>query len=530
MAPVSPMSEPAAFGCSPHRGRGSVVAGLTVEQAPGSGRGGRRAGRSPRACAAGSSAGRPPRPSAAPCCPGRIQGVRRDRGVRAGALVVVLLEQRLPTGCPRRGTRGPRRRRPTDRSPGRCPAGRAGTSRNHKLLAPAQVRHDARDGHRGGSRHHHAMRVLVRQPLALQPHDAALQVEPAEQLGALVGGAVGSGPRGGLTDPPWHRNRSAATAPGPSGRLWRMSERDPSGTGIRVLTTGRPDRRRDRPAPGRRPRRGCRVRLSRPLPWGHPRTVAVVFHRRSDHGVAGVGRPRHGIRSGGPARRPGRARPGHRWRQLGRLDVPRGLMPVVARAARPGHPRGRVGLDVDPRRSPGGDRRGTRRGARPGRGRGRGPTFAPPTQPAHPRAALRAAGPTLGRRARPTHGCAGRRGRQRTVCRRARPPSPASRSRPGPPGSGLGRRRHRPPHPAGRSPRSARARWGCSPTTTSPAGSPPGWGTRPGWSGPHAGSGREVSLVWNRPPTVKGQRCPRSATVPSTSTSRTAVVTDAPSS
>ena len=53
----------------------------------------------------------------------------------------------------------------------------------------------------------------------------------------------------------------------------------------------------------------------------------------------------------------------------------------------------------------------------------------------------------------------------------------------------------------------------------------------PGWSGPAAGSGREpCALVWNRPPTAKGQRCPRSATVPSTSTSRTAVVTAAPSS
>ena len=42
--------------------------------------------------------------------------------------------------------------------------------------------------HERRGRHDDAVRVRVRQPFALHPHDAPLEVEPAEQLLALVRG------------------------------------------------------------------------------------------------------------------------------------------------------------------------------------------------------------------------------------------------------------------------------------------------------------------------------------------------------
>ena len=78
---------------------------------------------------------------------------------------------------------------------------------------------------------------------------------------------------------------------------------------------------------------------------------AVVFHRRSDHGVPGTAALGTASGLGTLLDDPRRARLGDRWRQpapqrAARADA-RG-----PRAAPAGQPRRRVGLDVDPRREP----------------------------------------------------------------------------------------------------------------------------------------------------------------------------------
>jgi hypothetical protein len=55
-----------------------------------------------------------------------------------------------------------------------------------QVLGPAQVGHDARHRHQGRSREHGPVGIRFGQPFALQVHDRALQVEPANKLGPLV--------------------------------------------------------------------------------------------------------------------------------------------------------------------------------------------------------------------------------------------------------------------------------------------------------------------------------------------------------
>ena len=82
------------------------------------------------------------------------------------------------------------------------------------------------------------------------------------------------------------------------------------------------------------------------------------------------------------------------------LSVPRGLMPVVARAAPPGQPRRRVGLDVDPRRATGAPAVEERVAALDPADRDEMVELPRGAQPAHPRPAVRAARAALGRGAR----------------------------------------------------------------------------------------------------------------------------------
>ena len=163
---------------------------------------------------------------------------------------------------------------------------------------------------------------------------------------------------------------------------------------------------------------------------------------------AGVGGPRHGIRPGAllddPAVRAWVTGGGNRH-----LSVPRGLMPVVARAARPRQPRRRVGLDVDPRRSPGGA---------PARSASSCSTR--PTATRRRRSSTAHSPRTHGQPfARPGQRWVG--GARPDAPARSSPSAAASRARPGTPTlagiavdrrparRGLGRRGHRPPDPAG---------------------------------------------------------------------------------
>ena len=463
-----------------------------------------------------------PRPRAAPCC-----RCRRGRAPRSTASErahsASYSASSVASGIALDEELGVLDASATGPYPRPAPGSPSSTSRNHSSSHQRRCDTMPADRHQRRGGHDDAMRVLVGQPLALQPHDAALQVEPAEQLGALVGGAVGSGPRGA---------HGPTVAPEPvrcngTGALWQAVAHE----------RARPERyrhpgphhrcrarRRDRPAPGRRPRRRVPGSSPRPLPSAHPPTAPSCSTAAPTTGSRG--RPpsaRHPVWRPCSTTRP--CAPGSPVAATGTSACRAGLMPVVAQRLDLGSRGGEWDWMWTRDAPPVVDRRGARRGARPGRpGRGRGVPHR--AQPAHPRAALRAAGQRWVAVREPRDGCAGRRGRQRAV-RRGHPHPRRHRGRDRPAGRGMGRGRHRPPHPAARSPRPARARWGCSPTTTSPAGSTTGWATRPGWSGPDAGSGREVSLVWNRPPTAKGQRCPRSATAPSTSTSRTAAVTAA---
>jgi hypothetical protein len=63
------------------------------------------------------------------------------------------------------------------------------------VLGPAQVRHDPRHGHERGRREHDAVRGLVGEALALERDDRPLQIEPADELGALVRDEGRAGPR-----------------------------------------------------------------------------------------------------------------------------------------------------------------------------------------------------------------------------------------------------------------------------------------------------------------------------------------------